>query len=72
MLENNIELHNTGEYIQNIFKKLIQRYCSINSLNDTLFHEIACETNVGLKLSRLSLVKGKGVLSLVDVGEMGC
>ena len=59
ILENNIELHNTGKYIKNIFKKLILRYCTIYSLNDTLFHKIACETNVGLKESRLSLVKGK-------------
>ena len=28
--------------------------------------------NVGLKQSMLSLVKGKGALSLVAVEEMGC
>ena len=37
---------------------------------NTLFHKIACETNAGLKQNRLSLVKGKGALSLVDVGAM--
>ena len=36
------------------------------------FHKIACETNVGLKQSRLSLVKGKGALNLMYVEAMGC
>ena len=55
-----------------IFKKLIERYYTIYSLNDTLFHKTACETNAGMKQSRLSLVKGKCALSLVAVGAMGC
>ena len=52
ILKNNIELLMSV----NIFKKLIQRYCTIYSLKDTLFHKIAFETDVSLKQNRLSLV----------------
>ena len=71
-MENNTELYNTGKNIQKYSKKLIQCYCTIYSLNDTFFHKIACETNVGLKQSRLGLVKSKGALNLMYVEAMGC
>ena len=66
MLENNIELDNTGEYIQNIFKTLIHRYCNIYSLNDTLFHKTAYETNVGLKQNRLSFADSQIFSSMLQ------